>query len=240
MKLRATTGNHLTDWLRSPAKAATVVGGVVLRAPLRGSARSRRRWTLRHQSESGARLWILSQIMEAAPPPSNPTAYPSGRAHQSRKKLALLYLAFVAVPLLGVILVIHLGRGLAAPHPIKGRWSLETKGPIAAALECRAHASDKEDCTLDIAQSGDQLRLSLAGGRNIEPLAFKGKLNGTGLEARAKSEADSGPRKEHEPVQLRADLEEASPEKLVGHLEVGGCPQPVRLPFNAIREGKAP
>lgn len=177
--------------------------------------------------------------MEAETPPPEPTAYRDGRT-PSQKKFALLYLLLIGLPLLGAILVLRLGKSIDAPHSVKGRWSLETQGRIASALECRAPTGDKEKCTLDVTQSGSQLRLSLQGARDIQPLAFKGALEGTDVEARAKSRAASGRRPAAETVQLRADLETATPEKLEGQLEIGGCPEPVRVQFRATREAKAP
>jgi hypothetical protein len=147
-----------------------------------------------------------------------------------------LYLAFVGLPMVGVVAVLKLGEQLRAPPPVKGRWSMEIQGHIRPALECQAAQSGKERSLLEIQQSGSQLGLVVAAAGAGEPVAFRGEIDGKEVKARASMPEGAGPNAPDEAF-LSAGLETSQPERLVGQLELPECPSPVQVPFRATKEG---
>jgi hypothetical protein len=138
----------------------------------------------------------------------------------------LLYLAFVGIPLFGLVGVLRLGRDLPSPPSVGGRWKLDSGGRLASALAC-APTQDEDPIVLRIGQSGPHLRMDL---RDTDNFLLRGKLEGTNVSADA-----AGPRSQPPAVRLRAQVEPGSqPPVLVGTLDVTRCPS--QVPFRAVRE----
>jgi hypothetical protein len=143
----------------------------------------------------------------------------------------LLYLLFVGVPLLGLVAVLHAGRGIAPTVCVTGQWRVEAPPRLESALVCGADAADPEHSTLEISQTGRRLALRLG----ERKLFLPGQIDGHRVSAIA-PQAD-GPR-----AHFAAEIDaEARPRVLAGTLMLSGCPsaetgKTFEVPIRAVRE----
>ena len=83
------------------------------------------------------------------------------------------YLLFVGIPLLGLLGVLQLGRGIEAPRAVHGRWAV---APMpASGRVCTRYLLSEADSTLTISQSGRQLTATLGPRGDV---ALRGTLAG--------------------------------------------------------------
>jgi len=144
----------------------------------------------------------------------------------------MLYLAFVGVPGLLLVGVLHAGRDIQPPQSVGGRWKLAADGELASALGC-APAQEDDPVVLRVGQSGRNLRLELRDGKTV---ALQGQINGNQLKAEAKPKHEKTPA-----VRINAQLDrENKPHALSGTVEVAGCAgeggPTGTVPFHATRE----
>jgi hypothetical protein len=150
---------------------------------------------------------------------------------------AMLYLFFVGLPLLGLIGVLQLGRGVRATPSIGGKWSVDGRGPLTAAIECRSDdaspgARDPRRWGLDIAQSGPRLTMVLEDGDKAQ---LRGRLDGAHVVGT--THGKGAPR-----IEVNAEVNRtARPEELAGTVRFAECAEPatgqtIELPFRAVRE----
>ena len=76
-------------------------------------------------------------------------------------KAARLYAPMVGVPLIGVLLVLHLGRGLQAAPAIHGAWRVRSAASTGGTAGCVASLNADSVHTLLLAQSGPRVSLEL-------------------------------------------------------------------------------
>lgn len=76
-------------------------------------------------------------------------------------KTTVIYLALVAPPFLGLVGIIEVGRGIAAPRAIGGDWQLDDASRQAAATPCHGLVFDKQ-ATLKVSQSGLRAEVAFA------------------------------------------------------------------------------
>jgi hypothetical protein len=138
-------------------------------------------------------------------------------------KTVLLYLGLVGLPLLGVLGILQVGRGLTAPPAFGGTWRL-------------AAAASEDGCTLPaaplhVAQSGWRAQVALGA------TAVQADVDGRALRTREAVAAHGGPcRGWH----VEAEGQGAPvPDALVGRLVPEGCAC-APVPFRALRVPGAP
>lgn len=144
-------------------------------------------------------------------------------------KTTLVYLFLVAPPFLGLVGILEVGGGLAAPRAIGGDWQLDDASRAAAGAPCRGLLFDRQ-ATLKIAQSGLRAELAFADrARTLlhleiagDQVAGSGRVGGAGCD---------------QPLSLRARLARAGDgAELVGTLARPGCAACPAAPFRASRQ----
>jgi hypothetical protein len=144
----------------------------------------------------------------------------------ARTKHVLLYIAFVGIPVLSLVAVLHAGRDLGAPPSIGGRWKVNCGAQLAAAIAC-SPVQDEDPITLRIGQSGTHLRMELHDKGNT---LLDGQLEGDSVTAQA-----NPPHGQPAPLLVHAVIDPGSqPKTLVGTVDVTRCPSQVQ--FRAVRE----
>jgi hypothetical protein len=154
-----------------------------------------------------------------------------------RGKPVVLYLLFVGIPLLGLIVVLQLGR-LVRPTPsVDGKWRVDAQGQLATALMCRDSIPGNEQWLFDVTQSGQHVTLRLENARDV---VLRGNLERGVVEASARQK-DGSPA-----IRLNAQIEPPrAPQTLVGKLGIADCPAPdgdraVEVDFRATRDQSPP
>jgi hypothetical protein len=148
------------------------------------------------------------------------------------KSPPVLYLLLVGIPLLGLLGVLYLGRGMTSSMSVGGRWKVDTQGSLATAAACGNGERSPEAWTIDVSQSGPRLTMLLGSGAKT-PLM--GNVVGSLVDARAKQ---SGGRV----VALRAEIDrQAQPGAMAGTIHFAECPageehRVTAVPFRAVRE----
>jgi hypothetical protein len=94
-----------------------------------------------------------------------------------------LYFAFLAIPLAGVFLVLHLGRDVKPKTSIAGHWRADVETSIAAARGCHP-GWGKDHATLEITQDGTHIELDFTEVR----LRLEGVFAGGGIDASGRYE----------------------------------------------------
>ena len=145
-------------------------------------------------------------------------------------RVALLYVALVGLPVVGLLAVLHAGQRLEAPPDVGGVWRVARGG--ACGLQ--------EGDTFEIAQSGQYLSVELP-----RRPAMGGRLTGGVLRARGGARASSAPGCASGPLAFEALTAEPVPRQLRGRVGVPGC---AGCPFQSVvavreaprRVGEAP
>jgi hypothetical protein len=146
-------------------------------------------------------------------------------------KTTVIYLALVTPPFLGLIGIIELGKGLAAPRSIGGEWQLDDASQKEAAAPCHDLVFDKQP-TLKVSQSGLRAELVFADkAKTVMNVQIdEQRITGSG-HAHAAGGCD-------EPLSLDARLENSGDKvAIVGTLERRGCSS---CPALHLRAGKKP
>ncbi len=78
-------------------------------------------------------------------------------------KAVLLYIALVALPLLGILGILQLGDGLNAPPDLAGRWTLRAVSAPELEQGCTLLPLEADSLSMHISQSGQYLRLRFEG-----------------------------------------------------------------------------
>lgn len=71
------------------------------------------------------------------------------------------YLLLVGIPVLGVLGVLHLGQGLAAPKAVAGTWAFEAVSPRSENATCAALKEAARVRTFAVDQAGPRLALEV-------------------------------------------------------------------------------
>lgn len=139
----------------------------------------------------------------------------------------LTYVFLVGLPLMGLLGVLHAGRGLQAPPPVDGTWRTAPVGTGLGLAALLPRARGASPAQLEVHQSGTYLSL------DIGSLHLSGRLRGDSLVAHSAGPAtpDDGTCGHVQEMELRASLDRtAEPDRLTGVLSEPGhpaCP-PVR------------
>jgi hypothetical protein len=131
-------------------------------------------------------------------------------------KHCVLYVAFVGLPMLGLVGVLNGGQGLKPPPSVEGKWQVDVQPGSAG--DCPPVAGGKQ-ATMDIAQSGSRVTLKVA------DASMKGKIRENRVNGEAKA------------MKVDAQLD-PNGDTLNGTFEVASCGK--QLPFKAKRDPSAP
>lgn len=146
-------------------------------------------------------------------------------------KTTVIYLALVTPPFLGLVGIVELGKGLAAPRSIGGEWQLDDASQKEAAAPCHGLVFDKQP-TLKVSQSGLRAELLFAdkAKTTLNVQIDDERITGNGR-ARGAGGCD-------QPLSLDARIENSGDRaELVGVLERRGCST---CPVAHVRAGKKP
>jgi len=145
-------------------------------------------------------------------------------------KTTVIYLVLVTPPFLGLVGIVELGKGLAAPRSIGGDWQLDDASQKEAAAPCHGLVFDKQ-ATLKVSQSGlraevlfaDKAKTKMNVNIDDQHITGSGRAHGAGCD---------------EPLTLDARLEKSGDKaEIVGTLERRGCSS---CPVAHFRAGKKP
>lgn len=149
-------------------------------------------------------------------------------------KAVLLYVALVGLPVLGVVGILRLGRGLTAPPDIGGTWRAGLSPAAQLVPPCVELSS--ESSAFDVAQSGRHVGLTL---NDAARTRLAASLEGERLWGRAERLPLLGTARNacpEAPLELAADVSfEGGAPHLVGHLWAGGCAACAPVSFRAER-----
>ena len=140
---------------------------------------------------------------------------------RDRVKSALLYLALVGLPTLGVLGVIRLGGLITPPPAVGGTWRMEGRGAACVV---------PGDGVFEIVQSGEFLHVAVPGRVDLPGRLVRGTLR-----------AEGGARDEVSPgcargaVALRARVGQGVSERIEGTIGVPGCDGCPPEAFTAVR-----
>ncbi len=136
------------------------------------------------------------------------------------------YMLMVTPPLIGVLALLQLGRGLTPPVSVKGTWGLELGAPAAVNAVCRLDFGQLPP-TLTVTQSGPQLQLVL---NDVNKTTLSGEIRSSDIQAEGTAQGANAVR-----FEAKADPQPI-PERLVGQVSVGNCATPATLEFTATRK----
>jgi hypothetical protein len=170
-------------------------------------------------------------------------------SHSALRSL-LTYLALVGVPVAALLGILHLGRGLQAPPPLGGEWTVAASPSPSPATSpsagptCAAWGDSLARGGLSISQSGVHLdvTLRLAGERRVSAL-----LRGDTIRGAAERTGDSAPgRAACDPasgLKIEAAVDpRADPRRMDGVVRFrscGGCaPAAFTATRDAVKQGR--
>lgn len=146
------------------------------------------------------------------------------------------YVVLVALPVLGLLGVLHQGRGLKAPFSVDGAWQLQIDPTQLAATPCASGLLSAQNPVMTISQSGQKFTLAIPGALDDS----SGSIQTTSLSAKlafspaAFRKAGCGAGDE---MTLTASLDpETNPRSMAGTLAMNRCPACPPLRFRAMRQ----
>jgi hypothetical protein len=146
-------------------------------------------------------------------------------------RTTVIYLALVTPPLVGLVGILEVGKGIAAPRSFGGEWQLDDASRREAGEPCHGLVFDKQ-ATLKVSQSGLRGEVTFADKAKtvLDVHIDDTRISGSG---RASSDGDCD-----QPLSLDARLEKNGPRaEIVGTLERRGCSG---CPVAHVRAGKKP
>jgi hypothetical protein len=130
----------------------------------------------------------------------------------------LLYISLVGLPIAGMVVALHLGRGLAAPASVAGVWRVELVEPSGGIQPCN-EAPAPRPTALQITQSGRRIAISVGDEKKV---AAMGEVR----EATLTAAGDS--------LQVNARLHrEGDRTRLQGFISLRVCGNPAEMEFHA-------
>ena len=148
------------------------------------------------------------------------------------RRIVTHYLVMVGVPVIGILIVLELGRSLTAAPAIAGRWQIEPGAPLSGLAACLAGGTPAADPVLTISQSGQYLAGRLGGADAGRGTALEGTLHARMLSLTAAAPARGCPG----PLVLRATIvDDGAARRLHGTLHVRACPRCGKVPISARR-----
>jgi len=147
-------------------------------------------------------------------------------------KAVLLYLALVGIPVLAVLGILQLGRGLTAPIAVAGTWNIEKNSPITNDSSCSALPISSDKPVLTITQSGSHLQLMF---NDTDRTTLTGELHEQTI-----STANT-PSQGQDAIGLEARVDrQAEPDSLQGVLTFRECPSRKAVTFTATHQNPVP
>jgi hypothetical protein len=126
----------------------------------------------------------------------------------------------VTPPLVGVLVLLQLGRGLTPPRSVKGAWALDLDASGATNSLCGRVVFQTYPATMTVVQSGPMLGMAF---NDEAKTMLSGRIDGRSISA-----GDAA-------VQLHAEADiQPIPDRLSGQLSVSSC-GPTAIPFSAVR-----
>lgn len=154
-------------------------------------------------------------------------------------KLLITYMALVGLPVLGVLGVLHVGRGLTSPVSVSGSWNVEVGPQPRGYCSCEDLLRQSQPLVLTISQSGPHLFLSFNNNKNIqlEGAIESTSVNASSLHLSARTVPDDGNRPDA--MRLYATFDrQAEAGRLIGALTFNKCPAATEMTFIATRQIK--
>lgn len=151
------------------------------------------------------------------------------------------YLILVGTPLIGLLVILHLGQGLSAPISVRGLWSLDADFSPLKGSPCADLFNTINQPALSISQSGKHLLLSLNAG---EKVALRGECGENTITADLLNRPDDAALSKTcvaaRTIHIEATVNtEAAQTRLNGLLTIPACPECGPVPFTAIRQQQA-
>ncbi|HZQ25170.1 MAG TPA: hypothetical protein VFA89_20440 [Terriglobales bacterium] len=153
---------------------------------------------------------------------------------QSKQNFVIAYILLVGVPIVALLLVLKVGRTIAAPLSVDGTWKVQAEPLDEAANSACLKALESAD-TLSISQSGKGLTLALNGGTSS---TSSGNIEGTSISGTLRAPSSNGSCGGSGTLILAANVDaNADPRSLMGTFTVDGCANCAALRFRAVRQG---
>ncbi|HVC18936.1 MAG TPA: hypothetical protein VNE16_02585 [Vicinamibacterales bacterium] len=152
------------------------------------------------------------------------------------RRIVTHYLVMVGVPVIGILIVLELGRSLTAAPAIAGRWQIEPAAPLHRLAACLSGGTPA-DLVLSISQSGQYLAGRLGRADASAGMALEGTLRARTVSLTAAAPADgcSGP------LVLSATIVgDGAGRRLQGALHERACPRCGKVPITARRVPAGP
>ncbi len=157
-----------------------------------------------------------------------------------KMKLLITYLTLVGLPVLGVLGVLHVGRGLTSPVSVSGSWNVEVSRQLSGYSSCEDVLRQSQPLVLTISQSGPHVFLSFDNNKKIKLAGAieSTSVNASSLHLSARTVWDD--RNSPDAMRLYATFDrEAGAGRLVGSLNFNKCPGAPEMTFIATRQTKS-
>jgi hypothetical protein len=155
---------------------------------------------------------------------------------RTNRNFALTYLLFVALPLLGIVGVLRLGRTLRAPISVGGLWKIQVDSGNAVSLAC-ARSLTGAEAGFTISQSGRSFTFNSA---DLLLSSASGVVEGSSIKvnlAPAPSRTQEAGCDKLHTLTLTASVDSlVNARRLAGVLSVDDCSECAPVEFRAIRE----
>jgi hypothetical protein len=151
------------------------------------------------------------------------------------RKLIIPYLLLVGLPLLGLMGVLGVGRGVTPPPSVGGIWDVQVDHRTGEAQHCAVWSEFTRSSTLEIMQSGRYLTLTLGSQPKI---SVQATLDGGSLISASSSQSSKLERdcSSDAGLLLIAKMDAAAkPQVISGTVSASGCPACGSINFLATR-----
>lgn len=143
-------------------------------------------------------------------------------------KAVLLYVVLVGIPVLVVLGILQLGRGLTAPIAVSGTWSIDKSSLGTNASPCGALPISSDKPALTITQSGPHLQLRF---NDRDSTTLTGELHEQTI-----STINTG-NQSQPAIRLEASVDrQTEPDSMQGVLNFTPCPSHTAVTFTAIHQ----
>jgi hypothetical protein len=172
---------------------------------------------------------------------------------KSHRHFVIAYVVFVGLPILILLGILRLGRGLTSPVSVNGNWKIESAASLADG-HCPIASPLNINSSFVISQSGPNLRVALSGSKSTGVIASgtiasgmiatgtiaDGTIDGQTVKVSIPS-SRSNPADStcggDQPLTLTATVDaHAEPRTLTGTLSADHCANCEPLQFRAVRQ----
>jgi hypothetical protein len=143
-------------------------------------------------------------------------------------KKVLLYLILVGIPVLAVLGILQLGRGLTAPIAVAGTWNIEKNSPLTTVSTCGALPISSDKPALTIIQAGSHLQLRF---NDKDSTTLTGELHEQTIST------TTTPSQSQPAIRLEAGVNrQPEPDSMQGVLTFTQCPSQPAVTFTAMHQ----